>query len=164
MTFRLKVDGTTGKVAVYDYAAGDDAPFNDPTGNIPRVLFHSDLPSVSIIDVRSVSVSLSALDAAFNTGGGNPYSSLQQERTLFAHGRGGIPYVEGRIVSIDGGGVNIPLTGSVPLQQKFAYPRWVHLGADGTNVVLNTFLNAHYLSVYAAMTLGLEIYVTDLLL
>lgn len=164
MSVRLKVDGTTGKIAVYDYTAGDDAPFTSPMSNIPRLFFHSDLPAIKIIDVRSTTVSLSALASGSAQVGGTFYLGLTEEKTLFAHGLAGIPYVEGRITAIDGGSVNIPLCGSVPIQQASSFPRWLHLGASATNVVLNTFLNGYANFDYPAISVTVETYVTDLLL
>ena len=164
MTVRLKADGASGVVAVYDYAAGDDAPFTSPLSNVGRLFFHSGLPAVKIVSVQTGTTTLSALNAAANTAGGNVYSSLSEEKVLFAHGQGGIPYVEGRITSLAGSGVNIPLAGSVPIQRSFSHPRWLHLGADGTNVVLNTFITGYYQTNYASITVGYEVYVTDQLL
>ena len=155
MTVKLYADGTTGKLAIYRYS-GNDNPFSDPLNNIGALLFHSDLRSISIINTVSSSVTLGAIGG--NAAGRNTY-------TLFAHGISGTPYVEGRITSINGSGASLPLAGSVPVAtQASGYARWVHLGADATNVYLSEVYASERVTSYAAMTLGLEVYISDVTL
>lgn len=161
---RLKVDGTTGTVAIYDYTAGDDAPFTSPLSNVSRLQFHSDLDWVKVVDVRTGSVTLPAVNALLAAASGNLYTSDDDEVVLFAHGQSGVPYVEGRVTVLDGVSVNIPLGGSVPFQSFGGLPRWLHIGANATDVLLNWYLPAHRNKNYAAMTISYEIYVTNMVL
>ena len=56
---------------------------------------------------------------------------------------------------------NVSLAGSVPVDGSASWMgRWVTLGANSTNVVLNE----DTLGAYAARTLNMVIHVTDLLL
>ncbi|MGE3284166.1 MAG: hypothetical protein AB7O13_24745 [Alphaproteobacteria bacterium] len=159
MSFRLKADGATGVVAVYDYTAGDDNPFTTPLSNVSRLKFHSALPAVGVVSVVTGSLTLSAL-AANN----NDYRSY----TLFAHGQSGIPYIEGRITAIGGSGVSRGFNGSVIVQQQSggtnpvsSFARWVHIGADATNVYLNEVISTHVSTVMSSLALSYEIYITD---
>lgn len=157
MTMRLKADGTSGTVAVYDYTAGNDNPFSNPLGDIPRLRFHSGLLYPAIVSTVTGSISLPAVSA--NT------TDRNVRHTLFAHGRGGIPYVEGAITS--GLSRVVGLCGSVPVQTGdstgAAFPRVVHLGADATNVYLNEYGSTHETFGWSALTLGWTVYVTDVL-
>ena len=150
MTVRVKADGATGAIAIYTYS-GSDAPFTSPLSNIPSLLFHSDLRSISITSVVTGSVTLSAHSA--NTSGRQAY-------TLFAHGKGGTPYVEGRLTS-----PAYPLVGSVPVEtQSQGYARLVHLGADATYVYLHEIYAAEQSTAYGTLGLTYEVYVSDVLL
>jgi len=163
MTMRLKCDGVTGKVAIYDYTAGNDNPFTDPTNNISRLKFHSDLDSISVIAKVTGTITLPAMSAgAFRSAATNVY----------AHGRGAIPYVEGRITSIGGSGVDWAFLGSVPVVDGTAalggdtlntgYQRILHLGANSTYVIINEMSQAR--GIWPAVNIGYEIWVTDVTL
>lgn len=155
MTVRFHADGATGKLAIYNYS-GSDAPFTSPLSYIPSVLFHSDLQSISVTGVSTGTATLPA--RAANTTG-------RAAIALFAHGKAGFPYVEGRITSIGGVGISRPLVGSVPVAtQTQGYARLVHLGADSTFVYLHEVYAAEVSTAYAGLVLGYEIYVTDVLL
>lgn len=148
MTVRLKADSDT--IAIYNYS-GSDGPFTNPLGNIPSLLFHSDLRSISITSVTSGTVTLSAHSA--NTIGRQAYA-------LFGHGKAGIPYVEGRLT-----GSGLPLVGSVPVEtQTQGYARLVHLGADATYVYLHEIWAAERTTAYGSLSLAYQVYVSDVLL
>lgn len=167
MTVRLKVDGTTGTVAIYDYTIENDEPFTNPYSHLSRLHFHSNLPAIKVVDVRTGSTTLAALNSGINYNITDPttwYPGLTEAKTLFAHGQAGVPYCEGRITSLAGSPVNIPLTGSVPIQRVNGYPRWLHLGADATNVILNAFVNGSVNGNYASVAVNWEVYVTDMVL
>lgn len=155
MTVRLHADGATGKLAIYNYS-GSDAPFTAPLSNISSLLFHSDLRSISITGVQTGTATLPVRSA--NTSG-------RAAIALFAHGKAGFPYVEGRITSIGGVGISRPLVGSVPVvTQTQGYARLVHLGADSTFVYLHEVYAAEKTTAYAGLVLGYEVYVSDVLL
>lgn len=165
MSVRLRVDGNTGKVAIYDYTAGDDVPFSSPLSAVSRLRFHSDLVYPRIIDTRTVSVTLPAvIPNAKND------SDTTSTTNLFAHGQSGIPWVEGKVTS--GLGAIVPLCGSVPVQQHSSSPfsaspsfvRILHLGADATNVVLNSFCVTEDVQTMPALTITVVVYVTNILL
>lgn len=110
-----------GKVGIYTGA--DDAPFNDPLGNLSRVLFHSDLNYPAI--VREVSGTLTLPARGANSGGWTAHN-------LFPHGRSGTPLVLGYIVM---GSLRQRIAGSVPVQgNAYGWARWLSIGADTTNV------------------------------
>jgi len=157
MRFKASASG----VAIYDEAAaGGDGPFTSPLSHLGNVRFHSSLKYPAIVDTRTgITVNLAAV--------GTNVTHRTQTFTLFAHGRGGIPFVEGVIT----GGLSqtVALCGSVPVQTcgsgaAGAFVRVVHLGADGTNVYLNDYGTTYELSGFSALTLTLTVYVTDVLL
>lgn len=163
MSFRLKADVASGRIAVYDYTAGDDGPFVAPLSNLSRVKFHSDLGVIGRTDTRTGTLSLGA--TAYNVYG------QTNVHNLFAHGvSGGVPYVEGRITSLAGSGVNIPLVGSVPVDHTEigGCVRVLHLGADGTYVRIVekyfTRYNDGRFSPFGALSISWEVWVTDMVL
>lgn len=155
MTMRLKADGTTGRVAIYDTSAGD-APFSSPLGNVSRLRFHSDLWSPAITVASPVSVAFpDRRPAAGYRSQGNV------QHVLFAHGLAGTPMIKGYVTI---GGVRVPLTGTIPLQiDDHGLGRFLSVGADATNVfvlekwVFNT-------GTANPITLTFQIYVTDVIL
>lgn len=154
MTYRFKADGVTGTVAVYDYTTADDDPFDDPTGNVGRLLFHSDLDAISVVDSVSDSITLPSRSANANDA---------DTHVLFAHGRSGIPYVEGRIWYDSDTSTVYPLAGAVPIEvAATGLLRVITLGADATNVVLHEQWATYFSSGFSAIDLSYEIYVTDL--
>jgi hypothetical protein len=160
MTFRLKADGATGKVAIYDYTAGNDNPFTDPTNNITRLKFHSDLDVVGVNTIVTGAIVLPAMSAgAFRSAATNVY----------AHGLGAIPYVEGRITNIGGAGVNLAFLGSVPVVDGTpaiggdtlhpGYQRILHLGANSSYVIINEISRAR--GSWPAVSVSYELWITD---
>jgi hypothetical protein len=163
MTHKLKAD-SSGKVAIYDYTAGNDVPFTSPLSAVSRLRFHTDLLYPRIIDTRSVTVTLPAVIA--NARNDADTTSTQ---TLFAHGLSGIPWVEGKITS--GVGAVVPLCGSTPVQQHSSSPsassqsflRIVHLGANSTDVLLNSLCVTEDTQTMPALTITVVVYVTNIL-
>lgn len=161
MSVKIKVDGTTGKTAIYDTSNGD-APFTSPLGNVSLLRFHSDLWA------PSVTVTTASLSLPNRRPTGSAYrSSGDAQHTLFAHGKSGTPMVKGFVVL---GGVNVPLSGSVPIVDA-AGPtqgtgRFISLGADSTNVfILEKYVYGTAVgSPSTAVTLSITVYVTDVIL
>lgn len=152
MTVNLLVDGVQGKGAIY--TGSDDLPFTAPLSYPDRVIFHTDLPTIGIIGTYSVSVGLAAKSI---TGTAN-YAPGSATIPILAHGQsGGIPYVEGVISS--GLSQRVTLAGSVLLDPF----RRVHLGADGTYVYLHDLWVQTPSVVVPAFSLGITLYLTDLL-
>lgn len=153
MSGRFRV--ADGKCAIWTDAS-DDAPFSDPTSNLARVKYHSDLAYVKVIQAQVVNVNLSA-----RSGGPGGVASY----TLFAHGLTGYPFVFGKVFV---GGEPVAFTGSIPIQRPSAndwYARWLALGADATNVYLHEYWiaggNPGNWETYSALSLDVEVYVTD---
>jgi len=120
---QFKASGAAGKVAVWTGA--DDAPFDNPLGNLPRVLFHSDLLYPAIIAEATGTLSLPSRSA--NSVGWNAYN-------LFAHGRSGTPLVLGYL---NISGQRRRIAGSYPLQRNsYGWARWLSVGATDTYVRL----------------------------
>lgn len=159
MTMRLKADGTTGAIAIYSYDTANDAPFTTPLSNVSRLQFHSNLEYPAVVSIVSGTTTLPAVGVA---------THISTTHTLFAHGRGGTPYVEGYITS--GLGQQVGLCGSVIVQQNtgsssaLRFARWVHLGADATNVYLHELGESIDTQGYASLDLGWTVYVLDTLL
>lgn len=164
MTVNLLIDGSSAKAAIY--TGDDDLPFAAPLSYQSRVLFHTDLPTVGIVSSYTITVTTTNLGVWPGT---SPATSGREPIPLLAHGRGGVPYVEGVITTgtlLGGSPVfnqsqsNVTLAGSVPLGRY----NFVHLGADGTYV----YLTHLYLRVPGVelgyWSLTLRIHVTDLLL
>lgn len=164
MAFRFRA--ASGKVAVWS-GEGDTAPFDNPLSNLSRVKFHSDIPYVKIIDVRTFSVTIPAI------GAGTPQRA--QSYNIGAHGRPGQPFVIGRIIV---NGVPVAFTGSVPVHQiasniygtKEPYARWLALGVDATRVYVHEYAVQQGLETTGqydtrpAQTFSIVVYITDILL
>ncbi len=161
MALRFKVSG--GKVAIFDNAAGD-APLTAPLSNLSKIKFHSDLDYISVIDVRTVTLSLPAR---------SNFQQATASYTLFSHGRPGQPFVLGKL---NVNGVPVGFTGSVPVHQGVAsngqpgnFGRWLALGANATSVIVHEYCvagwaNSDFHDTYPAMSIPITIYVTDELL
>lgn len=148
---KFKADGAiTGDVAIW--TGSDDAPFSNPLANLNRVKFHSALDYPKVIYEWSDNVDFPARTQWMPglSGGSGAWGTTENVRVathnLFAHGRGGQPWVLGS-VRIDG--TDVAFTGSVPVQLSVVsnssdgaaswtspWARWVTLGADSTNVLL----------------------------
>jgi hypothetical protein len=147
MSYFLAQDG---KVAIY--TGDDDAPFSNPLGNLPRVLFHSDLQYPAIVSERSGTLSLPGR-------GGN--SIGWAAHNLFAHGRTGTPLVLGYVVI---GGLRQRIAGSVPIQgNSRGWARWLSVGADTTNVKMAEFWAAGGSGggAYGAISLAWRVFVLE---
>lgn len=143
--------GSDGVVAIFN---GADDVVSSPTTDLSRVLFHSDLEYPSVIDTQDDIVNLPERTTT-------PATPVYTIHNLFAHGRAGIPFVFGIITNMG----NLSLAGSVPVDGDSPfYGRFVTLGADGTNVVMHEHTVGRSTRTYAARTLNVRVYITDLLL
>lgn len=166
MAYRFRV--ANGKSAIWN-GETDTAPFDNPLGNLGRVKFHSDLNYIQIIDEKPFNI---ALPARAN------FKDTNQIYPLYAHGRGGIPFVLGKL---DVGGQPVAFCGSVPVQinssttadgatkRPQGFARWLSLGADASYVYLYEYIvnywasNTTY-SSYPAITIPISILMTSELL
>jgi hypothetical protein len=152
LSVKFRARGADGRVAIY--RGPDDAPFTSPLGNLPRVLFHSDLHYPTIIGQVSGSIT-------FPARGANLLTTATQ--VLFAHGRPGFPMILGQFNNLDGQVVT--LAGSVPVQMNaFGFARWATLGADAANVIMHEQVVTHVDGGFAAITLSYTVYILDVLL
>jgi hypothetical protein len=143
---RLFARGSDGVICIH---TGNDDVVDDPLTDLSRVMFHSDLEYPAIIAEHAVSVTLPARSGV----------QAYQTHNLLAHGRPGIPFVLGRIANMG----SRPLVGTVPVDgQPNWFGRFVTLGADATHVRLHE--NTIGSGAYAARTIDLVVYVTDLIL
>jgi hypothetical protein len=153
MTVRMKVDGATGAVAIYDYA-GHDLPLTDPQSHIPELYFHSGLDYPTVIRTVTGSITLDALPA---------HSNNVAAHTLFAHGRPGFPAIIGRITNLSA--TPVEFTGSVPVQMDtYGFSRWCTIGADEVNVLLHEMWCTYESAGLSAITLDYEIDILSILL
>ena len=137
-----------GKVAVW--TGSDFAPFDDPLGNLSRVLFHSDLLYPAIIAEVSGTLNLPARSG--NTTGVNGYN-------LFAHGRSGTPLVLGYVTV---NGARRRIAGSYPLQrQSVGFARWLSVGATDSYVRMAETWTCEYNSSYAAISVSWRVFVLE---
>lgn len=158
MARRFRVAGN--KAAIWT-GEGDTAPFDNPLGNLGRVKFHSDLNYIQVIDERTFNVSCPARQNV---------KDATQIYPLYQHGRGGIPFVLGKLTV---NGNPVAFCGSVPVQidpLTFTHPRgfarWLTLGADATWVyvyeyVVNYWPNASNYGEYPAITVPVTVWMTN---
>lgn len=163
MAKRFRVAGN--KAAIWT-GEGDTAPFDNPLGNLGRVKFHSDLNYIQIIDQRSFNVNFPAR---------SNFQQVSQKYPLYQHGRGGYPFVLGKIIV---GGHPVAFTGSVPVQinpsttasgatkRPQGFARWISLGADNVWVYafeycVNYWSNSSTYTAYAAITVPITVMMTS---
>lgn len=162
MTVRLKADGSTGTVAIY--TGTDDLPFTTPLSYVSRLRFHSDLDYPKIVSTITGSINLPAMS-------GN--SERIHTYTLAAHGQGASPFCEGYI-TVSPSSTRVPLLGSVcvaqgpstgggtldPQRREF-FSRWLHLGSNATNILIQEGSACSWNQTHAALTVNYTIYITD---
>jgi hypothetical protein len=174
----LRGRGSDGKVAIW--TGDDDDPFDSPLDHLDRLKFHSSLDYPKVIDEWSGTVNFPARTEHRSS----PFSGyfadngvVTQSYTLFAHGRGGQPWILG---SAEVGGANVAFVGSVPVQQAIddfspfgpePWVRWVSIGADDTNVyafeytVVTRNASTEFSGIrMPAISIPIKIWVTDELL
>jgi hypothetical protein len=142
------LDGAAGRAAVY-ISSGSDAPLTDPLGNLSNVKFHTSLAYPYLVYSVTGSITLPAVAANV--------TDYSVRNTLFSHGVGSLPLIEGRITS--GLSRVVRLNGSVPVQVGTVvngpqFPRVVHLGADSTYVYLSEYGSTEENGGWDAITLG----------
>lgn len=116
------------------YENSDDAPRSDPFGYRSRVVFYSGFRYPARVGQLTGTATFAAVDRAAD------YPIVIQAYNCGAHGRPGIPLVEGRWIGIGNNGADVPMVGSVPI-----FPR---IGAitsvqRASNVVTITTAAAH---------------------
>lgn len=158
MPIRLKADGQTGKVAIY--FGTDDEPFENPLDHVARLRFHSDLEYPAVVSKHTGTVSLTSMGA----------NTIQETtHVLFAHGQGGIPFVEGTLLL---GANTVSWAGSVPVAQGswsdlamnqvgLHSLRFLHLGANATNVVAHEYSVTSHGDSFGALNVDFTVYLTD---
>lgn len=152
---RLKYD--SGSLAIYDVesTAIDDAPLSSPLSYVSRLHFHSALEYPAIIATYTGTVTLPALSAD---------QTYFATYILAAHGRPGVPYVEG---AINIGGVWVPLAGSVPVLQQSgnvnaaSFARFLHLGADYSYIMLREYSISEFRVGFGGGSFNYVVYLTD---
>ncbi len=162
---RFYLDKASGAVAVYDTTTQDltlqNEPLSAPLSYVSRLHFHSSLHYPRIVGVYTGTLSMAAV--TFNV-------IYTHEYVIAAHGLGGTPYVEGKIKI---GGVWIALAGSTLVEQQNnvgfplskGYGRFLALGANGTNIVLEEYTVSYVATPgYSSKSVDYEIYLTDMLL
>ena len=128
-----------GKVAIWT-GAQNDAPFDNPLGNINRVKFHSDLTYVRVTRLLYKTVVLPAIPTT-GSGQGDPGVRVGSY-DLGAHNEGRTPFILGKITV---GGVPVAFTGSVLVHNTQStnnpdlFGRWLALGADATRIWLHEY-------------------------
>lgn len=148
MAVRFHARGSDGKVAIY--TGSDDAPMDDPLGNMSRVLFHSDLLYPKIVMEVSGTLSLPARGAN---------ETNRTQHLLFGHGLPGTPMVIGYAI-LDG--IRVGLCGSVPVQMApRGWARWLSLGATGTHVVMGEMWFSDNGQGFGGIAIPWTVYVTD---
>lgn len=160
MKLNLEIDAGLGRGAIWK--GEDRAPFTDPRDNLDRVLWHSALDYIRIVETRRVTLNL-------------PEREDIQEETesyvLFAHGRPGIPFILG---AVDVGAEPVAFAGSVPVQMGTdasgggigSYGRWLALGADFDNVAVHEYVVGRTLggNNYPAVSLDITVHLTSKIL
>jgi hypothetical protein len=163
MTMILRALGATGVVAIYE--GPDDAPFSSPLSHLTngRLKFHSSLAYPKVISEQTGTI---ALPYRGTTGG-----EFTATYDLFAHGRGGQPWV---LASLTVGGNQVAAVGSVPVQFARSsvntsivrpWARWISIGADSTHVrAFEYTVMSTTATEITAVNLSYTVWVTDELL
>lgn len=142
------------------YEDSDDLPPTDPFTYRSRVKFWSGFRYPA--RVLSASGTLT-----FGTGshGSVPDTVVNVSHTLFAHGLGSAPLMmEGKWIGIGTSGADVPMIGSVPVQNFLsAKSRWATLGADATNVYIHEQHNSNVLgsSGLTSFSIDWEVHIID---
>lgn len=155
---KLLADGATGQVAIFtidDSDPEDRDPLDSPLSHLDRLLFHSDLDYPVIVSKHTGSLALPS------RGANQPL--VLSTYNLFAHGLPGQPLVFGRLLGLSANPV--PLSGSVCVQTEgLGFGRWVHLGANSTNVIMTENSLSHRFYGLSGFSLSWEVWLTNFLL
>jgi hypothetical protein len=164
MRLNLEIDAGIGRGAIW---TGDDrAPFTDPRAHLDRVLWHSALDYIRIVETRTFTLNLPEREDIYQATGSYP---------LFDHGRSGIPFILG---SVDVNGEPVAFTGSVPVTMGLnaprtgpdIYGRWLALGADATSVIVHEYVVGSHAggpaaqNFYPALSIPITVHVTSKIL
>lgn len=147
----------------------DDLPFTDPLDHLDRVIDHSLLDKVRIVDIKDFTLNIPAIAQGSTTEKSASY-------TLGAHGRAGQPWI---IAELTISGHRIAITGSVPVQIQAStyhgdpYGRWIGIGVDATNIIVHEYAVqagrggsglAAYFNGRAAQSFPIRVYISDIML
>ncbi len=162
MTSRFRV--ANNKAAVWT-GSGDTKPFDNPTSNLSRVKFHSDLDYIKVIDEGTFNVALSAR---------SNFQDVSHSYALYNHGKSGFPFILGKLTM---SGQPVAFCGSIPIQSNRyngsadgGFARWISLGANNTTVYLYEYaVNLYTKDVegnvfadsYPAITVPVTVWMTD---
>lgn len=142
------------------YENSDDLPRSDPFGYRSRVMWFSGWRYPARVATQSGVLTLST-----GTSGAIPDQPVNISHTLFAHGRGAAPLMmEGRWIGMGTAGADVPMIGSVPVQNQSTFrSRWLTLGADATNVYVHEQHNSNVFGggALASLSLSWEVHVID---
>lgn len=120
----LDLHGGINKYAVYNGTS--DAPLTNPLGNLPNLLWHSDLLYIGRVTTITGTVNLNP----FTSG----WSAFPYTRVLAAHGRSYRPILTGWITV---SGVNIPIGGSFLATAPGANGAYqFNVYCDATNILI----------------------------
>lgn len=164
MKLNLEIDAGLGRGAIWK--GEDRAPFTDPRDNLDRVLWHSALDYIRIVETRRVTLNLPEREDIYQETG---------SYTLFDHGRTGIPFILG---VVDVNGEPVGFTGSVPVTMGLnasqtgpsIYGRWLALGADETSVIVHEYVVGSHAggsaaqNFYPAMSIPIDVHITSKIL
>lgn len=134
------------------YSGADDAPFDNPRGNLGLVHAHSDF------DYIQFSSKAPNFDVTITTATNVP--SLSSIITIGPHGKPGIPFVFGRLLMASG--IWVPLNGSTLCtdtnRPDFNYKIAFHLAVSNTDVVI---LETRSYPDLISISLRVQIWVSD---
>lgn len=157
----FKADGVIGRVAIYEDS--DDLPWSDPLTYKSRVYFHSGLHYPARVGTQSGTYNFPA------RAGGAPIRIGAESVTVLSHGLGYTPLVEGKWIGIGTGGVDVPMCGSIPVQQANnladnfnSMARWITVGADSSNVYFYEMWGTAASQSLPAISISYEFHLYDL--
>jgi hypothetical protein len=131
-----------GTLSIRTGSVADLSPHTDPLDHLDKLKFHSGLDYTKLADPIVTDVTFPAR-TTYNAGLNQyttPDPTTTESQNLVAHGISGFPWV---LAAVEIGGIMVPFTGSVPVQQGVLYGsgsppanwvRWVTVGADETYV------------------------------
>lgn len=169
MRLNIELDQGIGRGAIW---TGDDRlPYEDPLNHLDRVLFHSELDYLRLVEVRQFTLTVpELLTSGSGQGSGGRNGLRVQEYSLGPHGvSGGTPFCIAWIVV---NGFPVAFTGSVPVHQTTTdyYARWLAFGFDATNLYVHEYAvqagnaGTQIWAARPAQTFDIYVAITNLLL
>jgi hypothetical protein len=165
----FRVSPTLGEIGLYLDDDGSHDALIDPLNNLDKVIFHPALRYPGVVAVFTGTKSL----AAGESSGSPNFGYRSTAHNLVAHGQTGKPMMRGKLLGIGPGGADVDWAGTVPVQ-SYIYPggsgswsgkhagqeRWLTLGADDTNIIMNEQCNGDS-GALPAMSIDWEVLVFD---